>query len=92
MFNNPILFALLISLIITLLFFFIYKEKDKKSKDIEKNTKYLVIFGLIFIISLIGKISYNGSFNNIEERIDKIFTGGSNEIETNTVNTVIPPF
>jgi len=69
MFDSPILFGLLISLIATIVFFFINKEQDKKDKDPSKNTKYLVMFGIIFILTLIGKIYYNGDLNNIEENI-----------------------
>ena len=69
MFDSPILFGLLISLIATIVFFFINKEKDIKNKDPSKNTKYLVVFGVIFILTLIGKIYYNGDLNNIEENI-----------------------
>ena len=58
MFENPILFGLLTGLIVTLVFFFYNKESDKKNMDPGKNTKYLVVFGIVFIVGLIGKILY----------------------------------
>ena len=79
MFDNPILFATLISIIVTLVYFFINKEKDKKDIDPGKNTKYLVVFGLVFIIGLIGKICYGcdscKTLDNIEEKVEKILGG-----------------
>jgi len=99
MFENPVLFASVISLIATLVYFFVNKEKDKKDRDPGKNTKYLVVFGIVFIIGLIGKICYNGSLDDIEDKVEKILsgnlTGGSiNNVETNTSPTSIdaPPF
>lgn len=78
MFENPILFGLLTGLIVTLVFFFYNKESDKKNMDPGKNTKYLVVFGIIFIVGLIGKILYsNNTLDIIEEKVDKIL-GGSN--------------
>ena len=52
MFDNPILFALLIGVIASLLYFFVNKEKDKKDKNPNKNTKYLVVFGIVFIVEM----------------------------------------
>ena len=95
MFENPVLFASVISLIVTLVFFFVNKEKDKKDRDPGKNTKYLVVFGIVFIIGLIGKICYNGSLDDIEDKVEKILSGGStNNVETNTnpTSTDTPPF
>jgi hypothetical protein len=78
MFENPILFGLLTGLIVTLVFFFYNKESDKKNMDPGKNTKYLVVFGIVFIVGLIGKILYsNNTLDIIEEKVDKIL-GGSN--------------
>ena len=91
MFENPIMFSMLISVLITLGYFFMNKEKDKKDPRPEKNMKYMILFGIIFIISLIGKICYSGSIDIIEGTIEKVInnkTGGgiSNkipEIDTN---------
>ena len=94
MFENPILFGLLTGLIITLVFFFVNKDRDKKNQDPGKNTKYLVVFGIVFIIGLIGKICYSSNtLDNIEERVDKIlggsnFIGGSNSVSNSVRNGV----
>ena len=56
MFENPIMFSMLVSVLITLGYFFMNKEKDKKDPRPEKNMKYMILFGVIFIVSLIGKI------------------------------------
>ena len=71
MFENPIMFSMLVSIIITLGYFFMNKEKDKKDPRPEKNMKYMILFGVMFIISLIGKICYSGSIDIIEGTIEK---------------------
>ena len=77
MFDNPILFALLIGVITSLLYFFINKDKDKMDKNPNKNTKYLVVFGIVFVVSLIGKIVYSGNtLEKLEERVEKVISGG----------------
>ena len=93
MFDNPILFSSLVSIIITLIYFFINKDRDKKDKDPNKNTKYLVVFGIVFIVSLIGKICYGSKvLDNIEERVDKMLGGGlSNMNEANNLETTAMP-
>ena len=92
MFENPIMFSMLVSVIITLGYFFMNKEKDKKDPRPEKNMKYMIVFGIMFIISLIGKICYTGSFNIIEGTIEKVISsnksggtslGNSTDINTN---------
>ena len=90
MFDNPILFASVISLIVTLVFFFVNKEKDKKDKNTGKNTKYIVVFGIVFIIGLIGKICYNGSLDEIEDKVEKILRGGSSDIVSEIETSAIP--
>ena len=76
MFDNPILFALLIGVIASLLYFFVNKDKDKKDKNPNKNTKYLVVFGIVFVVSLIGKIVYSGNtLEKLEERVEKVISG-----------------
>mgnify|MGYP001396879299 CR=1 FL=1 len=101
MFDNPILFASVTGLIVTLVYFFVNKERDKKDRDPGKNTKYIVVFGIVFIIGLIGKICYNGSLDEIEDRVEKILKGGSSsndivsEIETSAMPSTsgeTPPF
>jgi len=77
MFDNPILFALLIGVIASLLYFFVNKDKDKVDKNPNKNTKYLVVFGIVFVVSLIGKIVYSGNtLEKLEERVEKVISGG----------------
>jgi len=94
MFENPILFGLLTGLIVTLVFFFVNKDSDKKNQDPGKNTKYLVVFGIVFIIGLIGKICYSSNtLDNIEEKVDKIlggsnFIGGSNSVSNGVSNSI----
>tara|TARA_B110000211_G_scaffold41862_1_gene43505 strand:- start:3059 stop:3400 length:342 start_codon:yes stop_codon:yes gene_type:complete len=94
MFENPILFGLLTGLIVTLVFFFVNKDRDKKNQDPGKNTKYLVVFGIVFIVGLIGKICYSSNtLDNIEEKVDKIlggsnFIGGSNSVSNSVSNGI----
>ena len=77
MFDSPILFALLIGVISALLYFFVNKERDKKDKNSNKNTKYLVVFGVVFVISLIGKIIYSDkALEKVEEHVEKVIGGG----------------
>jgi len=76
MFENPIMFSMLVSVIITLGYFFMNKEKDKKDPRPEKNMKYMILFGAMFIVSLIGKICYTGNFNIIEGTIEKVVSNG----------------
>ena len=61
MFENPIIFALIISLSISICFYLFNREKDKKTNDFNPNMKYIIVFGIVFIIGLIGKILYSGS-------------------------------
>ena len=76
MFENPIMFSMLVSVIITLGYFFMNKEQDKKDPRPEKNMKYMILFGAMFIVSLIGKICYTGNFNIIEGTIEKVVSNG----------------
>lgn len=77
MFDNPILFALLIGVIASLLYFFVNKDRDKVDKNPNKNTKYLVVFGIVFVICLISKIVYGGNtLEKIEKRVEKVISGG----------------
>lgn len=100
MFDNPILFALLIGVIASLLYFFVNKDKDKKDKNPNKNTKYLVVFGIVFVVSLIGKIVYSGNtLEKLEERVEKVISGGmdlpsnvSNESFDKVSSGETPPF
>ena len=51
MFDNPILFALLIGVIASLLYFFVNKDKDKVDKNPNKNTNRQSYKGNYFYIS-----------------------------------------
>jgi hypothetical protein len=89
MFDNPILFALLIGVIASLLYFFVNKDKDKVDKNPNKNTKYLVVFGIVFVVSLIGKICYGSKIlDNIDERVDKMLGGSSLSVSNDMSNSV----
>ena len=85
MFENPIMFSMLISVLITLGYFFMNKEKDKKDPRPEKNMKYMILFGVMFIISLIGKICYSGSIDIIEGTIEKVINNKTGGDISNTV-------
>ena len=53
------------------------KERDKKDENSNKNTKYLVVFGVVFVISLIGKIIYSDkALEKVEEHVEKVIGGG----------------
>ena len=101
MFDNPILFALLIGVIASLLYFFVNKDKDKKDKNPNKNTKYLVVFGIVFVVSLIGKIVYSGNtLEKLEERVEKVISGAMDlpsSVSSESINSGVqsgetPPF
>ena len=88
MFENPITFALLVSSIVSLAFYLFNREKDKKSKDSNPNMKYVLVFGIVFILGLIGKILFNGSGQSVESAVEeavddmvKEVDGGSAEID-----------
>ena len=89
MFENPIMFSMLISVLITLGYFFMNKEKDKKDPRPEKNMKYMILFGIMFIISLIGKICYSGSIDIIEETIEKVVSANKSGGTSSNINTDI---
>jgi len=78
MFDNPILFSLLISSIVALGYYMFNRENDKKNYDLNKNMKYILVFGIVFIICLIGKIYYS---NTIEKTVEKVVSiGGEAEV------------
>ena len=71
MFENPITFALLTSSVISLAFYLFNREKDKKSKDSNPNMKYVLVFGIVFILGLIGRILFNGSSQSVESAVEE---------------------
>ena len=66
MFENPITFALLTSSVVSLAFYLFNREKDKKNIDSNPNMKYVLVFGIVFILGLIGRILFNGSGQSLE--------------------------
>jgi len=73
MFDEPIVFAMLLSSMISLGYYMFNREKDKKNKDENPNMKYILTFGIVFIVALIGKILYGNKNNlNIEESIERV--------------------
>jgi len=73
MFDEPIVFALLISSIVSLGYYLFYKDKDKKSRDLNPNMKYVLTFGIVFIVSLLGKILYSGrTISKVEEVVERV--------------------
>ena len=96
MFDNPIIFSLLISSIIALGFYIFNREKDKQNFDPNKNMKYILVFGIIFIVCLIGKICFNDTLDKVEEAVEKVVSVGgepeiSNPVEMSDVGGQ-PPF
>lgn len=71
MFENPITFALLVSSIVSLAYYLFNREKDKKNIDSNPNMKYVLVFGIVFILGLIGKILFNGSSQSVENMVEE---------------------
>ena len=71
MFDEPIVFALLISSLISLGYYIANRGNDKKNKEDNPNMKYVLTFGIVFIVSLIGKILY-GNRSTIEDSVEKV--------------------
>ena len=97
MFDNPIIFSLLISSIIALGFYIFNREKDKQNFDPNKNMKYVLVFGIVFIVCLLGKICFNDTISDkVEETVEKVVSIGgepeiSNPVEISDVGGQ-PPF
>ena len=72
MFENPITFALLVSSVVSLAFYLFNREKDKKSRDSNPNMKYVLVFGIVFILGLIGRILFNGSSQSVESAVEEV--------------------
>ena len=71
MFENPITFALLVSSVVSLAFYLFNREKDKKSRDSNPNMKYVLVFGIVFILGLIGRILFNDSGQSVESAVEE---------------------
>ena len=72
MFENPITFALLVSSVVSLAFYLFNREKDKKNRDSNPNMKYVLVFGIVFILGLIGRILFNGSSYSVESAVEEV--------------------
>ena len=89
MFENPITFALLVSSVVSLAYYLFNREKDKKNIDSNPNMKYVLVFGIVFILGLIGRILFNGSGHSVksvvEDAVDDIVKevsiDGGNEMD-----------
>ena len=94
MFENPITFALLVSSIVSLAFYLFNREKDKKSKDTNPNMKYVLVFGIVFILGLIGKILFNGSSQSVESSVAEVVDDIVKEVDGGGEIDVggLPPF
>ena len=86
MFDNPIIFSLLISSIIALGFYIFNRDKDKQNFDPNKNMKYVLVFGIVFIVCLLGKICFNDTVSEIQETVEKVVSiGGEVDVPSSTV-------
>ena len=98
MFDNPVIFSLLISSIVALGFYIFNREKDKKNFDPNKNMKYVLVFGIVFIICLIGKMCFNDTLEKVEEAVEKVVSiGGEVKVEAADIADISdvggqPPF
>ena len=94
MFENPITFALLVSSVISLAFYLFNREKDKKSRDSNPNMKYVLVFGIVFILGLIGKILFNGSSQSVESSVAEVVDDIVKEVDGGGEIDVggLPPF
>jgi len=83
MFENPITFALLVSSVVSLAFYLFNREKDKKNRDSNPNMKYVLVFGIVFILGLIGKILFNGSGQSVESSVEEAVDDIVKEVSIN---------
>ena len=72
MFENPITFALLVSSVVSLAFYLFNREKDKKNTYSNPNMKYVLVFGIVFILGLIGKILFNDKSQSVESAVEEV--------------------
>lgn len=79
MFDNSITFSLLIASLLSLGYFLVNRTKEQNNLDPNKNMKYILIFGIVFIVCLIGKLCFSGKISGIEKTI-KESVGGGEEI------------
>ena len=89
MFENPITFALLVSSVVSLAYYLFNREKDKKNIDSNPNMKYVLVFGIVFILGLIGRILFNGSGHSVksvvedavDDRVKEVSIDGGGEMD-----------
>jgi len=72
MFDEPIIFALLVSSVISLGYYMFNREKERQNRDPNPNMKYVLTFGIVFIISLLGKILYGENISKVEEVVEQV--------------------
>jgi len=92
MFENPITFALLVSSVVSLAYYLFNREKDKKSRDSNPNMKYVLVFGIVFILGLIGRILYNGSSQSVESVVEEAVDDIVKEVDGEMDVGGQPPF
>lgn len=76
MFDNPITFSLLIASLLSLGYFLVNRTKEQNNPDPNKNMKYVLVFGIVFIVCLIGKMCFSGKLSIIEKTITESVGGG----------------
>ena len=76
MFDNPITFSLLIASLLSLGYFLVNRTKEQNNPDPNKNMKYVLVFGIVFIVCLIGKMCFSGKLSSIEKTITESVGGG----------------
>ena len=89
MFENPITFGFLISIIITLIYFMINKKLNKDKKEENNNEKYALLFGFTFIVALFIRMNMNSKCE-VDISSDSINTSGGG-LNSNNILTQ-PPF
>jgi len=97
MFENPIIFSLFLSTIITI-GYIIYIKYKKENTDIkENNINKIIIFSFVFIFSLIFNICFAGEKCNSKSGGSKSYTTSYNSPKTvvsntDNINRMNPPF
>jgi hypothetical protein len=68
MFENPITFGFLISIVVTLIYYMVNKKVNKVEE--ENNQKYAILFGVSFIASLFFRMYINNGDCEVDIPID----------------------
>ena len=101
MFDNPITFSLLIASLLSLGYFLVNRTKEQHNPDPNKNMKYVLVFGIVFIVCLIGKMCFSGKLSSIEKTITDSVGGGEeilkvpevvNDVSGGDIGGGQPPF